>query len=147
MPILDLSTPYSALHLIDDVGHTKQFKIRLSVSGEVRRRGELSDMIWSVPEVISSLSIFVELYLVDLVFTGTPFGVSQLNIGDRLEGEIENLAKLKIIILKKKINRIFTKVSSKFVENNNISLSRENYCLTFFMCWLLLAHFSILHFR
>ena len=58
-------------------------------------------MIWSVPEVISSLSILFELYLVDLIFTGTPVGVRLLNIGDRLEGEVENWAKLKIAILKK----------------------------------------------
>ena len=56
-------------------------------------------MIWSVPEVISSLSRLFELYHVDLIITGTPAGVSQLNLGDRLEGEVENLAKLKITIL------------------------------------------------
>lgn len=99
MPTLDRSAPCSALHLIDDVGHTKQVKITLSVNGEVRQQGELTDMIWSVPEVISSLSRLFELYPVDLIFTGTPVGVRQLNIGDRLEGEVENLAKLKITIL------------------------------------------------
>ena len=99
MPTLDRSAPCSALHLIDDVGHTKQVNITLSVNGEVRQQGELTDMIWSVPEVISNLSKLFELYPVDLIFTGTPVGVRQLNIGDRLEGEVENLAKLKIAIL------------------------------------------------
>ena len=99
MPTLDRSVPRSTLHLIDDVGHTKQVKITLSVNGEVRQQGELTDMIWSVPEVISSLSRLFELYPVDLIFTGTPAGVGPLNIGDRLEGEVENLAKLKITIL------------------------------------------------
>ena len=99
MPTLDRSAPCSVLHLIDDVGHTKQVKITLYVNGEVRQQGELTDMIWSVPEVISSLSRLFELYHVDLIFTGTPVGVRQLNLGDRLEGEVENLAKLKITIL------------------------------------------------
>ena len=100
MPTLDRSASCSVLHLIDDVvGHTKQVKITLSVKGEVRQQGELTDMIWSVPEVISSLSRLFELYPVDLIFTGTPVGVRQLNIGDRLEDEVENLAKLKITIL------------------------------------------------
>ena len=49
MPTLDRSAPCSALHLVDDVGHTKQVKITLSVNGEVRQQGELTDMIWSVP--------------------------------------------------------------------------------------------------
>ena len=57
-------------------------------------------MIWSVTEVISSLSKSFELYPVDLIFTGTPVVVvRQLNLCDRLEGEVENLAKLKITIL------------------------------------------------
>ena len=96
---MDRSAHCSALHLSDDVGHTKQVKITLSVNGEVRQQGELTDMIWSVPEVISSLSRLFELYPVELIFTGTPVGLRQLNLGDRLEGEVENLAKLKITIL------------------------------------------------
>ena len=99
MPILDRSAPCSALHLIDDVGHTKQVKITLSVNGEVHQQGELTDMIWSVPEVISSLSRLFEQYPVNMIFTGSPVGACQLNLGDRLEGEVENLAKLKITIL------------------------------------------------
>ena len=99
MSALGRSAPCSALHLIDDVGHTKQVKITLSVNGEVRQQGELTDMIWSVPEVISSLSRLFELYPVEMIFTSTPVGLRQLNLGDRLEGEVENLAKLKITIL------------------------------------------------
>ena len=48
MPNLDSSAPCSALHLTDDVGHTKQVKITLTVSGEVLHQGELTDMILSV---------------------------------------------------------------------------------------------------
>ena len=99
MPTLDRSAPCSALHLIDDVGHTKQVKISLSVNGEVCQQGELTDMIWPVPEVISSFSRLLELYPVDLIFTDLPVGVLQLNLGDRLEGEVENFSKLKITIL------------------------------------------------
>jgi len=45
MQTLDRSAPCYALHLIDDVGHTKQVKITLSVNGEVRQQRELTDMI------------------------------------------------------------------------------------------------------
>ena len=45
MQTLDRSAPCYALHLIDDVGHTKQVKITLSVNREVRQQGELTDMI------------------------------------------------------------------------------------------------------
>ena len=71
----DHSAPCSALHLINEVGHIKQGKIKLSVNGEVRQQGEIADMIWSVPEVISSLSRLFELYPVDLIFTFTPIWV------------------------------------------------------------------------
>ena len=56
-------------------------------------------MIWSVPEVISSLSRLFELYPVDLIFTGTSVGVRQLNLGDRLEGEVENYNPVKIKLI------------------------------------------------
>ena len=51
----DHSAPCSALHLIDDVGHTKQIEITLSVSGEVCQQRELTDMI---------CGLFRELFLV-----------------------------------------------------------------------------------
>ena len=56
-------------------------------------------MIWSVPEVISSLSRLFELYPVNMIFTSSLVGVLQLNLGDRQEHEVETLAKLKITIL------------------------------------------------
>jgi len=62
------------LYLIDDVGDTKQDKITLSFILEVHQQGELTDMIGSVPEVISSLSRLFELYLVDLVFPAHRLG-------------------------------------------------------------------------
>ena len=95
----DLSTPCSAVHPVCEVGHMEQGKITLSVNGELRQQGDISDMIWSVPEVISSLSGFFELYPGDLIYTGTPAGVCPLNRGDRLEGEVENLTRLNIVIV------------------------------------------------
>ena len=56
-------------------------------------------MIWSVAEVISSLSGFIELCPGDLIFTGTPAGVGPLECDDILEDEVENLAKFNITIV------------------------------------------------
>ena len=63
-----------ALHLIDDVGHIKQVKLRYLLTREVRQHGEITDMIWSVPEVISSFSRFFELYLGDLILSAHRLG-------------------------------------------------------------------------
>ena len=84
---------------MEEVGHIERGKITLSVNGEIRQQGDISDMIWSVAEVISSLSSFFELCPGDLIFTGTSAGVGPLECGDILEGEVENLAKLNITIV------------------------------------------------
>ena len=84
---------------MEELGHLERGKITLSVNGEIRQQGDISDMILSVAEVISSLSSFFELCLGDLFITSTPAGVSHLKCGDILEGEVENLAKLNITIV------------------------------------------------
>jgi acylpyruvate hydrolase len=55
-------------------------------------------MIFDFNQIISYVSQFVTLKIGDLIFTGTPSGVAQVNIGDRLEGYIgeEKLLDLKI---------------------------------------------------
>jgi len=94
----DNSAPCSAVHTVSEVGHLKRGSITLSVNGELRQQGDISDMIWSVAEVVSSLSDFFELCPGDLIYTGTPAGVGPLKKGDKLEGGVENLAKLNITV-------------------------------------------------
>ena len=85
--------------MVEEVGYIERGKITLSVNGEIRQQGDISDMIWSVADVISCLSSFFELFPGDLIFTGTPAGVGSLEGGDILEGEVENFAKLIITIV------------------------------------------------
>ncbi len=87
----DQSAPISAIHPAADVGHLSSGRIWLDVNGERRQDGDLSQMIWSVPEIIQYLSGFFELRPGDLVFTGTPAGVSAVERGDRLKGGIEGI--------------------------------------------------------
>ena len=95
----DHSAPCSVLHKVDEVGYLEKGRIVLKVNGEIRQQGDISEMIWSVPEIISILSEFFELCPGDLIFTGTPSGVGPIKRGDKLEGVIENLTKLKIKIV------------------------------------------------
>ena len=67
-------------------------RITLSVNGAPRQEARLSDMVWSVPELIADLSRFYHLAPGDLVFTGTPAGVGAVGAGDRIRGEIDGLA-------------------------------------------------------
>lgn len=62
--------------------------ITLTIDGEPRQSGNLDQMIWSIPEVISTLSTYVELAPGDLIFTGTPAGVGAVTRGQALRGEV-----------------------------------------------------------
>lgn len=68
--------------------------IGLWVNDRQRQGADLSDLIWSVPEILSILSRHVRLSAGDLVFTGTPSGVGPLVAGDRVRGEIAGLPSL-----------------------------------------------------
>lgn len=87
----DLSAPVGPVHPVTRVGHLASGRILLSVNGETRQEADLSDMIWSVEEVISHLSKLVEIHPGDLIMTGTPDGVGALRIGDKCVVEIETL--------------------------------------------------------
>ena len=95
----DHSAPCSVLHKVDEVGYLEKGRISLKVNGEIRQQGDISEMIWSGPEIISILSEFFELCPGDLIFTGTPSGVGPIKRGDKLEGVVENLTKLEIKIV------------------------------------------------
>ncbi|MGB0496908.1 MAG: fumarylacetoacetate hydrolase family protein [Rubricella sp.] len=90
----DASGPIAAIHAAETVGHPDTGAITLSVNGETRQAGDLAQLIWSVPEVIARLSQLFTLAPGDLIFTGTPAGVGQLERGDAVEARIEGLGAL-----------------------------------------------------
>ncbi len=90
----DASAPIGALAPASVIGHPGCGCIRLVVNGAVRQLGDLSEQIWSVPEMIAALSGLVTLAPGDLIFTGTPEGVGELHPGDRLAGFIEGVGDL-----------------------------------------------------
>jgi fumarylpyruvate hydrolase len=70
--------------------------ISLSIDGQVRQSGDLKDMIWSVAEIIAALSTYVEVAPGDLIFTGTPAGVGQIQRGQSVRAEIAGIEPLEI---------------------------------------------------
>lgn len=64
--------------------------LELKVNGEVRQSGTTADMLNSVPSLISFLSSYFTLHPGDLIFTGTPAGVSAVQDGDVLEATLEH---------------------------------------------------------
>ena len=62
---------------------------KLELNQEVVQIGNSKDMIYSFDYIISYISKFYTLRAGDLIFTGTPSGVGQVKIGDKLEGYID----------------------------------------------------------
>lgn len=75
-------------------GHIKRGQITAHVNGELRQRGDVDQMIWSVAEVIASLSTLVSLAPGDLIYCGTPAGVGSLKPGDKCVVAIDGLGKI-----------------------------------------------------
>ena len=94
----DLSAPMAALHPVAAAGHPANGRIWLKVNGEIRQQGDISDMIWPVPDVIATLSRSMTLKPGDLIMTGTPSGVGALVPGDRIEGGIDGLETIDLAI-------------------------------------------------
>jgi fumarylpyruvate hydrolase len=92
------AAPIAPLHPVAQTGLLSRGAITLDVNGQRRQQGDLSDMIWDVPHTLAFLSRYYELMPGDLVFSGTPSGVAAVVRGDRLEGRIEGLTPLTVVI-------------------------------------------------
>ena len=73
-------------------------RIALSQNGAAKQDGALSDMIFTLPELIAYLSRFYHLEAGDLIYTGTPAGVGPIAPGDSLRGTIDGLAPVDLSI-------------------------------------------------
>jgi fumarylpyruvate hydrolase len=94
----DHSAPLGAIAPTARIGHPRAGRISLAVNGAVRQDADMSEMIWSVAEIIAILSQFVRLEPGDLIFTGTPAGVGPIVPGDRIAGEIAGVGVVEITI-------------------------------------------------
>lgn len=65
--------------------------IRLAVDGATKQDAKLSDLVWSVAELVSHLSHYYHLQPGDLIYTGTPAGVGAVKPGDAILGTIDGL--------------------------------------------------------
>jgi fumarylpyruvate hydrolase len=94
----DRSAPCGPLHPASLVGHRLEGAIALSVNGQERQRGDLSQMIWNVPEIVAKLSEDYALEAGDIIMSGTPAGVGPVVPGDEMTGAIDGLGEISIVI-------------------------------------------------
>lgn len=85
------SAPCGPLRPVSDVGHPSNGKVELKVNGVAKQTGDLNQMIWKVPEMISYLSDYFALAAGDIIMTGTPAGVGPVVAGDVMELHVEGV--------------------------------------------------------
>ena len=91
----DQSGPISDIKKYEEVV-LKNNNISLSVNGEEKQSSSVDNMVWGIEELISILSKKIILKPGDILFTGTPAGVSKINKGDFIEANIQEVGKLEL---------------------------------------------------
>lgn len=80
----DGAAPIGRFVPVESVGDINNVDFRLEINKKVAQKGNTSDMIFNINEIISFVSKFYTLKTGDLVFTGTPAGVGCLKRNDTL---------------------------------------------------------------
>nr|WP_294782571.1 fumarylacetoacetate hydrolase family protein [uncultured Flavobacterium sp.] len=68
----------------------ENLNFELRTNGETVQKGNSNMMLWKIDELISHVSQFFTLKIGDIIFTGTPAGVSAVKPNDVLEGFLED---------------------------------------------------------
>lgn len=87
---------------VDEFPEPDDLELGCAINGEEVQKGRTSDLIFSVPAVVSYLSGIVPLFPGDVIFTGTPSGVGMgrnpqrwLAPGDELTSYVEGIGELR----------------------------------------------------
>ncbi len=85
----DGSAPIGKFLTLENIKEVKNINFSLQKNSEIVQQGHSNLMIYSFDYIIHYLSQYFTLRVGDLIYTGTPAGVSKVSIGDVLEGFIE----------------------------------------------------------
>ena len=92
----DHSAPIGPITPAAKAGDVGKAGIWLQVNGVDRQRSTVAQLIWNIAETIEHLSAAWELQPGDLIYTGTPEGVSAVVTGDVLEGGVDGLGSIRL---------------------------------------------------
>ncbi|MCH8557727.1 MAG: fumarylacetoacetate hydrolase family protein [Balneolia bacterium] len=96
---MDTFAPIGSFVPAAEVSDPHNLNVKLTVNGQTRQDGNTSDMIFSIPALISYVSRFITLHEGDLIFTGTPAGVGPLKNGDKVVATLgNNLSRLSVSV-------------------------------------------------
>ncbi len=77
-----------------DVPDPGKLDLRTRVNGQITQQGNTSDLVYDIPYLIEYLSGFMTLGTGDVILTGTPEGVVNVNPGDEVVCEIDGIGRL-----------------------------------------------------
>lgn len=80
------SAPVSEFIPVSEFPDFSAIEFSLNKNGIQVQKGISGEMIFSFEKIIAFISQYITLKKGDLIFTGTPAGVSKIEIGDKLEG-------------------------------------------------------------
>lgn len=86
----DGSAPVGSFIPLSEIEDMSNIEFSMTKNEQVVQHGFTRDLVFSFDELVSYISRFFTIQPGDLIFTGTPEGVSQVKIGDNLEGFIGN---------------------------------------------------------
>ncbi len=81
----DFSAPIGEFKKINELKNPDDIAFGMKLNGVWVQQGHSRDMIFSFDRIVSHVSRFVTLKEGDCIFTGTPQGVGEVHVGDRLE--------------------------------------------------------------
>jgi fumarylpyruvate hydrolase len=95
----EASAPCGPIVPAAKIGHPSKGAVWLDVNGKRRQTGDLSQLIWNIPETISYLSGLFTLAPGDLIMTGTPAGVGAVQRGDVMKGGVEGVGEIEVRVV------------------------------------------------
>ena len=95
---VDESAVITPLRQMSEVPSVASGRIYLSQNGTVKQDADLSELVWSVPEIIADLSTMYTLQQGDVIYMGTPAGVGAVSRGDVLTGGVEGIGDFEVKI-------------------------------------------------
>lgn len=102
-----LAKCFDTAAVLSDVVLKKDYSLRgdeninLTVNGVTKQNSSIKNMIFSPVEIVKYISARLTLEKGDMIFTGTPEGVSRVIPGDKIEAKLENIGSISTEIIKK----------------------------------------------
>jgi 2-keto-4-pentenoate hydratase/2-oxohepta-3-ene-1,7-dioic acid hydratase in catechol pathway len=86
----------------DEISDPYDLKLKLNVNGKTMQKDSTKNMLFKIPKLIEYITKYITLEPGDIISTGTPSGISPLNIGDVVDAQIEKIGRLRNKVVREK---------------------------------------------